>query len=129
VTIVRHRLTILNRTTTLHPIRSHLLHRRRPLSNSSSRNSSILRLTILSNSSNSNITNNLPRNSTTQATRRRQAPPSLCLPSSSHTLRLAHRKSSRTTWRRYGTRMTPGKRQSTTSTTSTTIRAMPPRRP
>ena len=39
------------------------------------------------------------------------------------------RKSSRTTWHRSGTRMTPGKRQSITSTTNTTIRAMPPRRP
>ncbi|RYF09387.1 MAG: hypothetical protein EOO40_06990 [Deltaproteobacteria bacterium] len=78
MTIVRHRLTTLNRTTTLHPIRSHILHRR--LSNSSSNsNRSILRLTTLSSSNSSrNITNSSNRNnrnSTTLDIRRRQVLP------------------------------------------------------
>jgi hypothetical protein len=84
VTTVRHRLTILNRTTTLHPIRSRLLHRRRRLSNSSNSNSnsSTRRPTTLSssnissNNTSSNITNsNSNRNSTTLDLRRRQALP------------------------------------------------------
>jgi hypothetical protein len=110
-------------TTTQHPILSH--HRRRLSSNSSSSNNNILRpLTRLSINSINRSSNSI--NSTTPAIHHLVR---LFHQSSSPTLRLVRRKSSQTIWLRSGTRMTHGKRQSITSTTNITIRAMPPRRP
>jgi hypothetical protein len=112
-------------TTTQHPILSH--HRRRLSSNSSSNNSNnnILRPLIRPSINSINRSSN-SINSITPAIHHLVR---LFHQSSSPTLRLVRRKSSQTTWLRSGTRMTHGTRQSITSTTNITIRAMPPRRP